>query len=194
MTVITVAATVVIGGTTAGIAYSASADGSASPRTAHVEPVSKDISSDARTALIHAQAALSAGGFNVQLDAVPETNCAAHSYGLVEDYFKTHSCKWLARAYLAVRRGTQGFALVAVAWVDMPSVPAALGYKHLVDGSGTGNITELSRDIGPYRSVRYTGQFYSSGIVGSEVWNIQVQPVDSALAASTDQILVESRQ
>jgi hypothetical protein len=60
----------------------------------------------------------------------------------------------------------------------MPDAAMAQEYKRLVDGSGTGNITELSRDNGPYRNVMYTGKYYASGISGTTVWNVQVQPID----------------
>ena len=76
----------------------------------------------------------------------------------------------------------------------MPNYSTAASYKHLVDGSGTGNVTELSRDVGPYRNVKYTGQFCTSGIVGADVWNVQAQPVAPTLAAVVNQIVAESRQ
>lgn len=67
-------------------------------------------------------------------------------------------------------------ALVAVAWVAMPTEDEARLLKQLLDGSGTGNITELSREKGRYRSVRYTGVLYLPAN-GTVVVNAQVAPV-----------------
>jgi hypothetical protein len=76
----------------------------------------------------------------------------------------------------------------------MPNASSAASYKELVDGSNTGNVTELSRDIGPYRNVAYTGQFYASGTVGTAVWNAQAQPVDPTAAAVVNTILADAHQ
>jgi len=54
----------------------------------------------------------------------------------------------------------------------MPDGALARWYKRLVNKGGTGNITELTRDSGPYRNVRFTGQFYDSGMTGNAVWNL----------------------
>jgi hypothetical protein len=50
-------------------------------------------------------------------------------------------------------------------------------YKTLVDAPVIGKVTELSRDTGPNRNVRYTGDLYTSSIDGATVRNTQVQPV-----------------
>jgi hypothetical protein len=47
----------------------------------------------------------------------------------------------------------------------------------LIDSSGTGNITELSREQGRYRTVRYTGDAYASRLDGDVVVNAQAQLV-----------------
>jgi len=47
----------------------------------------------------------------------------------------------------------------------------------LVDRHGTGNVTELSRERGRYRNVRFTGEFYASRRENTTVVNAQAQPV-----------------
>ncbi|WP_322769241.1 hypothetical protein [Frankia sp. Cr1] len=59
----------------------------------------------------------------------------------------------------------------------MPDLDGARAYKQLVDASGTGNITELSREDGHYRTVRYTGYRYASRRDGTVVANAQAEPV-----------------
>jgi hypothetical protein len=83
----------------------------------------------------------------------------------------------VTRAYLAIHDGSLGEVLVALSWVGIPDASSATEYKKLVDKGGTGNITELSRDTGGYRAVKYYEQFYKSGLDGSSVWNMEVQPV-----------------
>jgi hypothetical protein len=47
----------------------------------------------------------------------------------------------------------------------------------LLDADGTGNMTELTRERGRYRSVRYTGDAHASGRDGTVPVNAQAQPV-----------------
>ena len=49
--------------------------------------------------------------------------------------------------------------------------------EQLVDSSGSGNVTELSRERGRYQAVRYTGDFYASRLEGAVMSNAQAQPV-----------------
>jgi hypothetical protein len=183
---------VTVGGVTAGITYGASSGASVSAQA--TDPSASQPSASAQAGFRRAAAALVAKGYRVDLEERSETDCAAHSYGQVEQFFQLHPCKWVARAYLAVRNSTQGLVLVAISWVDMPDAVTAASYKHLVDGSGTGNVTELSRDIGPYRNIAYSGEFYASGMIGTSVWNAQAQPVEPTLAAVVNQILATSSQ
>ncbi len=64
-----------------------------------------------------------------------------------------------------------------VAWVEMPTEAEAGSLKQLLDTGGTGNVTELSRERGRYRTVRYTGDAYASSRDGAVVVNAQAQPV-----------------
>lgn len=103
-------------------------------------------------------------------------DCAAHSYGLVREFFQENPCSALFRALFEVHDG-RVVVLVAVAWVDMPDVRQARAFKDLVDRDGTGNITELSRERGPYQDVRFTGEHYASIREDSTVINAQAQPL-----------------
>jgi hypothetical protein len=112
-----------------------------------------------------------------------DRDCAAHSYGQVRKWFREHRCDALFRALFRVRDRHGAVVLVAVAWVDMPDETSAIELKHLLDRDGTGNITELSRERGRYRSVRFTGEHYVSRRSGTTVVNAQAQPVGRAAAA-----------
>jgi hypothetical protein len=141
-----------------------------------------------------AEAALFANGYKVQLDTQFDSNCRKHSYGAVQNFFRADPCNWLVRTYFAVSLGGKGLTIVAVSWVDMPNIRSAKKYKHLVDRSGTGNITELSRDSGPYKNIHFNADIYSSGMIGRSVWNAEVQPVDPVATAVAYKILEDSKQ
>lgn len=142
----------------------------------------------------HAAATLSAAGYQADLVVRLGGGCAANSYGQVQAFFSGHPCEWLARAYLRVRQGSTGVALVAISWVQMPSTAQAATYKRLVDAAGTGNVTELSRVAGPDRDVTYTGLYYLSGQSGPAVWNVQAQPAGAGNAAAVRAVLGDCRQ
>ena len=102
------------------------------------------------------------------------TDCAAHSYGQVQVFFRAHPCTALFRALLEVRGQGGNVALVAVAWVDMPDAGEAAQLKALLDGSGTGNVTELSREAGRQQ---FSGDYYRSARDDTTVVNVQAEPV-----------------
>ncbi|MCE3555138.1 hypothetical protein LWC33_27245 [Pseudonocardia sp. RS11V-5] len=103
--------------------------------------------------------------------------CAANSYGQVQDFFRRTPCAALHRAYFELRDRKGDAAIVAVSWVEMPDEPSARALKQLMDTSGTGNVTELSRERGKYRTIRYIGDAYASRRDGPVVINAQVEPV-----------------
>jgi hypothetical protein len=113
-----------------------------------------------------------------QTDA--RSDCAAHSYGQVQAFFRAHPCEALFRTLLEVRDGRGAVALVAVAWVDMPDAEQARQLKALMDRPGTGNLTELSREGG---GRRFTGQYYASNREDTTVVNVQAEPVGRARGA-----------
>ena len=134
---------------------------------------------------------MSASGYKVRLSTKFDTDCAAHSYGKVHEFFVANPCKWLARAYVQVGDAE---VLVAISWVGMPDKPLAEEYKRLVDTPGAGNVTELSRGITLYRNIKYAGSARSSGVDGTAVWNVQVRPVYPRPNAMIGRILTDSRQ
>lgn len=104
-------------------------------------------------------------------------DCAGHAYGQLRDFFRSHPCVGLHRALFDIRDRRGDVILLAVAWVEMPDEAGARALHRLVDADGTGNITELSRERGRYRSVRFTGDLYASHRDGTMVTNAQLQPV-----------------
>lgn len=104
-------------------------------------------------------------------------SCVAHSYGQVKNFFERQPCTALHRASFEVLDREGDVVLVAVSWVQMPDQSSAGALRQLLDASGTGNVTELSREQGKYRTVRYTGDIYASHRDGSVVVNAQAQPV-----------------
>jgi hypothetical protein len=104
----------------------------------------------------------------------------AHSYGQAQIFFRAHPCTALFRALLEVRDGRSYVALVAVAWVDMPSTEDARRLQQLVDRDGTGNVTELSRERG---GQRFSGDYYRSARDDTTFVNVQAEPVGRARAA-----------
>ena len=115
-------------------------------------------------------------GYTASVRAAQDTDCAAHSYGKVQDFFKSSPCDLLSRAVIELRDKRRNVILIAVSRVAMPDAAQARTYKALVDRSGTGNVTELSRETGPYQRIRFTGDFYTSSIEGVIVRNTQLQP------------------
>jgi hypothetical protein len=109
-----------------------------------------------------------------------DSDCVAHSYGQVQDFFRTHPCKALFRAMLDVRNNRSNIAVVAVAWVDMPDADQAQQLQQLIDRGGTGNITELSRERG---GQRFTGDYCSTVRDDTTVVDVQAEPVGRAHAA-----------
>lgn len=105
------------------------------------------------------------------------SDCAAHSYGRVREFFRAHPCSSLRRAQFEVLDRNGDVALVPIAWVEMPTEAEARQLKRLMDTGGTGNVTELSRERRRYRTVRYTGDAYASRRDRTAVVNAQAQPV-----------------
>jgi hypothetical protein len=125
-----------------------------------------------------AQARLASRGVRITARLTDDSNdCAGHSYGQVQQFFRDHPCTKLHRAQFEVRDSKGDVVLVPVAWVAMPTDDDAEALKQLLDQGGTGNVKELSRERGRYRAVRYTGDAYASRRDGTVVANAQAQPV-----------------
>jgi hypothetical protein len=107
-----------------------------------------------------------------------DSNCVAHSYGKVQEFFRSNPCKWLARAYVVLeKKGSEGEMLVDFIWVEMPTSAQAEECQHLMGTPGSGSVTELAVEDGsPYKDTYLPIDYYTTGIVGTAVWNVQLQP------------------
>lgn len=93
-----------------------------------------------------AAAARTAPGLDLAVRATrTDTDCAAHSYGRVQDFLATHPCRSVQRAlYFGADPG--GPVVVAVATVEMESEADAAELQKLADTNGTGNVADLLRE------------------------------------------------
>ena len=127
---------------------------------------------------IRAQGRLVGSGARIDAHGTDDSaDCVQHSYGQVHDFFREHPCTALHRAYFRIRDRQGDVVLVAASWVQMPDEAGARALKKLLDVRGTGNVAELSREQGGYRTVRYTGDASSARRDGSVVANAQAQSV-----------------
>ena len=162
--------------------------------TGTIDPASAEDSTAIKINLNRAETALIANGYGGTFNLRFDKNCANNAYGQVRQFFLSDPCKWLGRVSLTLDVSGHAIALIAISWVDMPDVYQAKQYKHLVNASGTGNITELTRVEGPYQAVRYSGKNYVSGRYHTAVWNSEVQPISQLSASAIEKILLSSRQ
>jgi hypothetical protein len=162
--------------------------------TARRSKPSRALSVEAQAGFKRTEAALIAHGFKASLVPKFDTNCVQHSYGHVHKFFQSHPCKSLARAYIQIGEPDQGLMLVAVSWVAMPDSSSAKAYKNLVDMPGAGNVTELSREVKPYKNIKFDGSAHESGLHGTDVWNVQVKPVFPTTTDVISKVLLDSRQ
>jgi hypothetical protein len=179
---------IAVGGLTLGGSGTAVKAGSNAGRA----PVGKvKVSAEAQVGFNRAKAALEASGHKAVLKMDLGTDCAAHSYGRVHTFFRSNPCTSLSRAYIQIGDSE---LLVAISWVQMPDASSAASYKRLVDTPGAGDVTELSRETTLYKNIKYTDSAHTSGIHGTAVWNVQVQPVFPRPPEVVDKILADSRQ
>ena len=112
-----------------------------------------------------------------QMSTAENDDCAANSYGEVRNYFSDNPCQGVQRAWYEVSDDEDNAAVLSVAWVEMPDAEAANDLKRLVDRPGTGNVTELSKEDGPYQDVRYSGWYYRSDVDGATFRSVQAEPL-----------------
>jgi hypothetical protein len=166
-----VAAIVVAGGATTAAVSSAGSAASGAALTRAGTKAGPERSRTARVRLVQR-------GVRIDAQATADADdCAAHSYGEVYNFFLQHPCVAMHRAGFQIRDRKGEVVLVAVSWVEMPNEKDARALKALVDVHGTGNVIELTREQGRYRTVRYTGDVYASRRDGTVVANAQAQPV-----------------
>jgi hypothetical protein len=84
--------------------------------------------------------------------------CVENSYGEVQEFLRAHPCRALQRELYVIDDRPAGEVLGVAAWVEMERESVARELRCILDSPGTGNITELSREIRPYRSIRLTTQ------------------------------------
>jgi hypothetical protein len=112
-----------------------------------------------------------------QMSTAENDDCAGNSYGEVRDYFSGHPCRGVQRAWYEVSDDEDNAAVLSVAWVEMPDAETANDLQRLVDRPGTGNVTELSKEDGPYQDVRYSGWYYRSDVDGATFRSVQAEPL-----------------
>jgi hypothetical protein len=112
-----------------------------------------------------------------QMSTAENDDCTASSYGEVRSHFADHPCQGVQRAWYEVGDDEDNAAVLSVAWVEMPDAEAANDLERLVDRPGTGNITELSKEDGPYQDVRYSGWYYRSDVDGATFRSVQAEPL-----------------
>ncbi|QYN36707.1 hypothetical protein K1T35_05245 [Pseudonocardia sp. DSM 110487] len=171
-----VLATAIGAGGTAGVAGTAGGAGGTTASASSARASSQARRQDANAA----RARLLRQGLRIEQHFDGTDDCVAHSYGKVREFFQRQPCMALHRAWFEVRDGRRGVVLVAVSWVEMPDTGSAQEFHELVDTHGTGNVTELSREQGRYRRVRFTGQHYVSRRDGTMVVNAQAEPIGRA--------------
>ncbi len=130
-----------------------------------------------------AQDPLTSGQFRYEVVAGPEntTDCAANSYGKVEDWFAEHSCDGLSRALYVTETGGQR-ALVSVVQVTMSTPELAQQLKVITDTDNTGNVNDLVRDgtANIPGAPEVAGGEYDSKVDGGEVTIVEARLFDDS--------------
>jgi hypothetical protein len=139
------------------------------------------------------QAGLAGQKFRIVSHSVDNTGpCENHSYGKVQEFFQKNQCVSLRRELYILADDRGGVrVLLAVAHVGMRDADQARCLQGLLDKNGSGNITELSRERGPYKSVRYDGAVFTSGrdqaiVANAQAKSIQGVPREADLKVMAD--------
>jgi len=96
------------------------------------------------TSTAPARAASAPAGYTVQVTDVI-TDCARHSRSRTRTSFRRENCVRATRT-LGSGRVSGRPVLFVVARIEMPSGRAATSVKHVLDGTGTGNLNDLLRE------------------------------------------------
>jgi len=83
-----------------------------------------------------------------------DSNCAAHAYGRVKDFFSQNPCTNMARALYTTTTADRKPVYTAVAVVEMPDAAKATALRALTDDTGTGNVRDI---IDENTTVKVTG-------------------------------------
>ena len=117
------------------------------------------------------------------------TDCASHARGRVKESFGTQHCVKATRS-LATGQISGRPALFVVSRIQMASAEAAASVKQVLDGSGTGNLTDLLREgkTFPGAPVKMPVSGYTSVQTGTVLTVVEAGFVDGP-SSSTDAAL-----
>ena len=118
------------------------------------------------------------------------TDCASHARGRVKESFGTQHCVKATRS-LATGQISGRPALFVVSRIQMASAEAAASVKQVLDGSGTGNLTDLLREgkTFPGAPAKMPVSGYASVQAGSFVTVAEAGFIDGGRSSSTDAAL-----
>jgi hypothetical protein len=117
-------------------------------------------------------------GFRNTREALgPAVECAAHSYGQVQEFFVRTPCRELRRMLVLVTDDNGGSVVVSVAWVRMRGLRPARQLRELADEYGTGNVAPIGGAALELGDLRFTGRHYESRRQGSLVVIAEAEPV-----------------
>lgn len=95
-----------------------------------------------------------------------DTDCAAHSYGAVREYFRRVPCRYLDRLLFTVEDKGGNTIAVSVAWVRFATPAQAEELKRIDDRWGTGQLSPLPGATVGVPDIRLSGQHYASRRAG----------------------------
>lgn len=98
-----------------------------------------------------------------------DLECAAQSYGEVQDFFLHHPCRKLQQRLFPLADDDGNVITVSVMWVTMPSRSDATKLKRVEDRYGTGDVTPVGTQLLGFGDFRFTGQHYESRQAGSQL-------------------------
>jgi hypothetical protein len=113
-----------------------------------------------------------------------QSNCAAHSYGKVKDFFERTPCTGLRREQLTLGDGRGTSIRVLIYWVTMPTTARAASARAELAGQGTGDISALrGRDLD---GAHYRSRVSGTTVVAAEAMAAAGHPSGSTLDKVAD--------
>lgn len=94
-------------------------------KTIQSQTAGNALSREAKAGFVRADAALKSERHETKLSMDFDTDCVGRSEGEIHDYFLSHPCKYIARAYIQVGDTNRHLILVAISWVEMPGIADA---------------------------------------------------------------------
>jgi len=105
----------------------------------------------------------------VREDVGNALDCAANSYGQVQDFFLRNPCKSLDRMLITLADPSGGTFVVSVSWVRMRAKNDVRPLKDLIDTDGTGSVHALGWPLLKSQGVRFTGTPFRSRPTGDHL-------------------------